>query len=111
MVQVLALEGVGDDGLVLHAGDVGVAGVLEREDRALQLPGRRVRARERVVPGDVVLQDGRRAGASALGISGEGAQALDVVEDGLRGDPEGGDLGFHGSPFGRNRAVTQTLPA
>ncbi len=58
-VQVLALEGVGDDGLVLHADQVVEPGLPQGQDRALELPGGGVGARHRVVPGDIVLEDRR----------------------------------------------------
>ena len=43
-VQVLALEGVGDHGLVLHADQVVEPGCAQRQDRAFELPGRGVGA-------------------------------------------------------------------
>ncbi len=81
VVEVLALEGVGHDRLVLNADDLLVAAAAEREDRPLHLPRRRVRARERVVPGDVVLED--RGGALLEGVlhPGEVAEAIDVLDD------------------------------
>ena len=59
-VQVLALEGVGDHGLVLHADQVGETGILQRQYRALELPGSGVGAGHGIMPGDVVLEDGGR---------------------------------------------------
>jgi hypothetical protein len=56
VVQVLAFERVGDDGLVLHAGELAEPFAAQRADRALELPRRRVRGGERVVPRDVVLR-------------------------------------------------------
>jgi hypothetical protein len=60
-VEVGALEGVGDHGSVLDTGQVAQAGGTQREDGAFELPGRRVGAWKREVPGDVVLEDRRRA--------------------------------------------------
>src|SRR5690606_29365249 len=92
-VQVLALERVSDDGLVLDADEVGEAAVAQRPHRALELPWRRVGARERVVPGDVVLEDRLRAGRERLLHVGEVVKPRDVVEDGLGADAEDGNLG------------------
>ena len=50
VIEVLAFEGVGDDGLVLHANQILIAALLQSLDGAFQLPGRGVRARKRVVP-------------------------------------------------------------
>ena len=66
VVEVLALERVGHHGLVLDADLIGEAAPRERLNRALELPRRRVGAREREVPRDVVLQDGRLAGGKGL---------------------------------------------
>ena len=46
MVEVLALERVGDDRLVLDADLVGEAAARQRLDRAFELPRRGVRRRE-----------------------------------------------------------------
>jgi len=45
VIEILALEGVGHHGLVLHAGDVGVPRGLQGLDGSLHLPGRGVGAR------------------------------------------------------------------
>ena len=57
VVEVLALERVGDDRLVLDADLIGEAAARERLDRPLELPRRGVRRGEREVPGDVVLEN------------------------------------------------------
>ena len=95
VVQVLALEGVGDDRLVLHADLVGEAAARQRLNRAFELPRRGVRRREREVPGDVVLEDRRLAGRERVGHAGELDEAIDVRKDGVGRDSENGDSGFH----------------
>ncbi len=98
VVEVLTLEGVGHHRLVLDAGDVFVAGLLQGQDRPFELPRRRVGRRERVVPGDVVLEDGGGARVERRLHVGELGEPLDVVEDGGGLDLEDGDLGLcHGA--------------
>ena len=86
VVQVLALERVGDDRLILYADQVRKPGPLERANRPLELPRRGVGGREREVPRDVVLEDRRRSGGQRLAQPCELAQARDVFEDACRFD-------------------------
>src|SRR6185295_16345046 len=88
------LEGVGDDGLVGDADLIGEAPFAERLDRPFELPGRRVRTREREVPRDVVLEDGRLAGRERARHAGQLAETVDVVEDRFGPDAEEGDDRF-----------------
>ncbi len=59
-IQVFALESIGDDRLVLHAHQIGEARLAQGQDGALQLPGGSVGTGHRIVPGDVVFEDGGR---------------------------------------------------
>ena len=93
VVEVLALERVGDDGLVLDAAQVAVAGAVQRADRALELPRRRVGPWEREVPGDVVLEDRRLARGERGLDAGQADEAIDVLKNGLGRDADDGDLG------------------
>ena len=61
-VQILALEGVGDFGLILDADQVGEAVPPQGQDRPFELPGRGVGRGKGEMPADVVLEDGRRPG-------------------------------------------------
>ena len=94
-VQILALEGIGDNGLVLHADQIIETGCAQRQDRALKLPGRGVRGGHRKVPGDVVFQDRRRAGRQRLGATGQVEQPCVVVQHGLGASAKNGDFGLH----------------
>jgi len=84
VIQVLALERVGDDRLVLDAAHVGEPGLLQGEDRPLHLPRRGVGRRKGEVPRDVVFEDSRRAGLERRAHPREIAEPLDVRKDGLR---------------------------
>jgi hypothetical protein len=94
VVEVLALEGVRHDSLVLHADQVVVAGVAQRDDGALELPRRGVRRREREVPGDVVLEHRRRRRVEVLPELGQFHQPLVVLQHRLRIRRQDGDLGL-----------------
>ena len=61
-----ALEGIGDDRLVLDADLVGEAAPRQREDRPFELPRRRVRGGKRKVPGNIVLQNRRCSSRECL---------------------------------------------
>jgi len=93
VVQILALEGRGHHGAVLDADLLRVASPRERPDGALQLPGRGVRAGERVVPRDVVLQDHRAVGRQELLDAGQPDEAVVIVEDGFGRGAQNGYLG------------------
>jgi hypothetical protein len=99
VVQVFALECVGDDGLVLHADQVLVAVGAESLDRAFKLPWRGVGAGERVVPGDVVLEYCGRAFVEGAGHAGQFSQAGNVFEDSFRPCAGRRQL-WHDSPCG-----------
>src|SRR5262249_55819030 len=60
----------------------------QRQDGTLELPRRGVGRREREVPGDIVLENGGRAGSERVLHAGELAQARDVVENRLGSDLE-----------------------
>jgi hypothetical protein len=97
VVEVLALEGVGDHGLVLHADLVLESLGAQGADGPLELPRRGVRAGEREVPGDVVLEDGRRALVHRRLDPGEIEEALMIAQDGLGCGADHSDLAFaHG---------------
>ena len=95
VVQVFALERVGDDGLVLDADLIGVAAPRERLNGAFELPRRGVRAGKRKVPRDVVLQNRRLAGRERARDAAELYDAIDIREDVVRRDPEDSDCRFH----------------
>src|SRR5207342_1957375 len=75
-VQVFALEGVGDDGLVLYAGQIVEATRAQSADGAFELPGGGVGSWKREVPADVVFEDGRRARLQVLLQAGQFAEAV-----------------------------------
>ena len=81
-VQVLALEGVGDHGLVLHADQVVEACLAQGQDGAFELPGGGVGAGHGEMPGDVVLEDRGQAGLERLRSARQLEQALIVVQHG-----------------------------
>ncbi len=56
-VEILTLVHVDDDRLVLNAHEIGATRFPKREHGALELPRRRVGARHREVPRDVVFED------------------------------------------------------
>ena len=70
-VQIFALERVGDHRLVLHADQIVEARGAQRQDRAFELPRRRVGAGHREMPRDVILQDRRRVGRQRLRAAGQ----------------------------------------
>ena len=82
-VQVLALEGVGDHGLVLHAHQIVKACLPQGQDRALKLPGGGVRAGHRKVPGDIVLENRGRVGMERFGPARQFEETLVVLDHGL----------------------------
>ena len=88
VIQILALEGVGDDRLVLNADLIGEPAPRQRLNRPFELPRRRVRRRERKVPRDVVLENRRLAGIEGDGDAREIDEAIDVGKDGLGRDAE-----------------------
>src|SRR5260370_28146665 len=92
MVQVFPLEGIRHHGLVLYARDVRVSELLERSDGSFHLPGCRIRSRERVVPRNIVLKDGRAPGGERLLYPRQIAKPLHVVENRLLLALENGDL-------------------
>ena len=100
-VQVLALEGVGHHRLILHADQVVETRLLQREDGALQLPGGGIRAGQRIMPGDVVLQDRGHPGRERLGAARHLEQALIIRQHGLRRGSQYRNFGFrrHRVPF------------
>src|SRR5581483_3119891 len=95
VVEILALERVGDDRLVLDADLIAEPLARERADRAFELPRRRVRAGKREMPGDVVLEDRRRAARQRARDARDVEQAIDVGEDGIGLNPEDRDLRLH----------------
>ena len=97
-VEPLALLRVGDDRVVLDAHQVGEAGGAQREDRALELPRRGVGARVRVVPGDVVLEDGGGAGGKGILHAGQLAQAPEVAENGVGPGAQHRHAALHRAP-------------
>src|SRR5581483_7021590 len=111
VIEVFALERVGDDRLVLDADLIGEAVPRERADRAFELPRRRVRAGEREVPGDVVLQDRGGAARERARDAAEVQEAIDVGEDGVGLDPEKRDLGFVHFPLATCVFSTTDSPA
>ena len=78
MVQVLTFEGVDHHRLVLHTTQVGEASLVQGQHRALQLPGRGVGAGHRVVPGDVVFENGGRFRVEGLAYLGQFQQPFVV---------------------------------
>ena len=80
VVQILAFESAGHHGLVLHADQLVITARLQRQHRALQLPGRGVRAGEGVMPGDVVLQDHRLALRQIALHLGQPQQAVVILQ-------------------------------
>jgi hypothetical protein len=91
VVEVLTLEGVGDDRLVLDADLIGEAAAGERLNRAFELPRRSVRRRKREMPGDVVLENRRRCRRQRVADAGEVDESIDVLEDGVWRDPDDRD--------------------
>src|SRR5436309_14985182 len=91
MVEILAFEGVGDDGLVLHTHQVVESGLPEGEDRSFELPGRGVGRWKRIVPGNVVLEDGGASRVQRLAHFRQFTEAFDVRGDRLGSDAESGD--------------------
>src|SRR3569623_89436 len=71
---------------------------MQRADRAFELPRRRVRAGEREVPRDVVLEDRLRSLAERLFDPGESAEAIRVLEHRLGTDLEYSHLATHAAP-------------
>ena len=95
VIEVFALERVGDDRLVLDADLIGEAVVRERANRALELPRRGVRAGKRKVPRDVVFEDRRLAGRERLVHAAERQQTIDVGENRVGRDAENRNPGLH----------------
>ena len=91
VVQVLALEGVGDDGLVLHADQVVEARPAQGADGALQLPGRGVGAGKGKCQEMLSLRMVVAPGSSACRMPASSASRGDVVEDRFGRDLEHGD--------------------
>src|SRR4051794_5528095 len=59
-VEIFALEGIRDDGLVLHAGELIESARFECADGALQLPWRGIGSRKGEMPANVVFENGVR---------------------------------------------------
>src|SRR5262249_34496688 len=95
MIQIFALEGVGDDGLVLDADLVRKAAAREGLNGAFELPRCGVRGGKRQIPGEIVLQDGRLACGERARHTGQIDEAIDVRKNRVRRDPEYRDPRFH----------------
>src|ERR1019366_2274307 len=108
VVEIFALERVGNDGFVLDADLIAEPAARERLDRAFQLPRRRVGRGKREVPGDVVLEDRRLAGRERIGHAAQLEQAIDLREDGIGSDSEDCDLGRHDPWRSGSRPVATT---
>jgi hypothetical protein len=94
VIEVFTLRRIGHDALALNEGYVGEPAVAQRDQRALELPGRGVRGGERVVPGELLAHDRgpgsvqRRPKASQL------TQAPNVAEDSFRSHLQDRDFGL-----------------
>jgi hypothetical protein len=54
-IEILTFEGIGNNGLVLHANQVVETAPAQRQNGALELPGRGVGSRHGKVPGNIVF--------------------------------------------------------
>ena len=82
-IEVFAFERVRDDGLILHAHDIVKTRAAQRENRPFELPGRRVRARHREMPRDVVFENRRRARIERTRAAREFEQSLVILQNGF----------------------------
>jgi len=94
VVEVFALERVGDDGFVLDADLIAKAARRQRLNRPFELPRRRVRRGKREVPGNVVLQNRRPAPSERVRRTAELDEPIDVLEDGFWSDANDCNCGF-----------------
>jgi hypothetical protein len=95
VVEILALERVGDHRLVLDAHLIGEAASRQCLNRAFELPWRGVGSRNRKLPRDVVLQDRRRAARQRARHAAEINDAIDIGQNCFWGDTKDRDRGFH----------------
>ena len=83
-VQFCAAHRVADHRLILHADQVVETRLAQSQDSAFHLPGCRVRAGHRKVPGDIVFEDGGDLLIQRLGHPRQAAQANGILDYSLR---------------------------
>jgi len=110
MVQVLALEGVGHDGLVLHAGQIGVpaprsARIIPSSCQGVVFAAGNGKCQEMLSLRIVVARGSRAC------LMPPARTALDGIEDRRRLDPENGDPAFaHALTVSLSRNIMMERP-
>ncbi len=91
-VKLQASVRIRHHGVIMHSDHIRVTGIEQRLDGALELPWRRVRRKERQVPGNIVLKDDNPVARERFREARERAETIDIRKDIFRRCPEDRDF-------------------